>query len=95
MKKVQSRIPILNKLVAKIPFVKIQNYKIEKIKCEKGEKPDSHPDLVAKIQPGVVGLGHDSRDNSGTHRHTTGFTFETKSPKPAILLFLVLFFGDV
>ena len=39
---------------------------------KKGEKPDSHPDVVAKVQPGVVGLGHDSRHNGRTDGHTTG-----------------------
>ena len=38
----------------------------------KGEKPDSHFDLVAKIQSGEVDLRHDSRHHSGTDCHTTG-----------------------
>ena len=54
-----------------------EHWNIFSYKSKSGEKPDSDPNLVAKIQFGVVGLRHDSGDNSGTHRHTTGQIFKT------------------
>ena len=49
-----------------------ENWQLTIFSLKKGEKPNPHLNLAAKIQSGVVGLGHDSRDYSGTHRHTPG-----------------------